>query len=115
MACDWGSASAANRTRNPHEALGDFALMLEKRSLMQLIQLAMISYIIMVPGGRGVLVGEVGLLDFIFLFLLLRLSGFDRVAGIGSVLTGLLGDILLNCGLSSGKSFLTCELGTGVG
>ena len=80
---------------------------------MQLIQLAMISYITM--GRGGVLVGEVGLLDFIFLLLVLRLSGFDRVAGIGSVLTGLLGDILLYCGLSCGNSFLTGELRTGVG
>ena len=58
LACDWGSISAAIRTRNPHEALGDLALMPEKRSLMQLIQLAMVSYITMVLGRGGIRVDE---------------------------------------------------------
>ena len=88
--------------------------MLEKRSLMQLIQLAMVSYITMVLGRGGVRVDEGGLLDFIFLLLFLNLPGFDWAVGISSVLTGSMGDILLECGLPWGNSFLTGELRTGV-
>ena len=71
---------------------------------MQLVQWA----------AGGVLVSEVGLLDFIFLLLLLCFSGFDMVAGTGSVLTGLMGDMLLFCGLVCGNLSLIGELGTGV-
>ena len=64
-ACDW-VIRAAIRIRNPHDALGDLGVMLEKASLMLLIHWAKVSYISLML-GRGVTRVEAGgLLGFLF-------------------------------------------------
>ena len=65
-ACDW-VIRAAIRIRNPHDALGDFAAILERTSLMQLIHWVRVSYISLMLGEGGTRVGVGGLLDFLFL------------------------------------------------
>ena len=63
-ACDW-VIRAAIRIRNPHEALGDFAAMLERMSLMQYIHWVRVSRISLMLGKSGDWVRVRGLLDFI--------------------------------------------------
>ena len=65
-ACDW-VIRAAIRIRNPHDALGDLDVMLEKTSLMLLIHLAKVSYISLMLGRGETWVGVGDLLDFLFL------------------------------------------------
>ena len=62
MACDWVTM-AAIRITNPHEALGDFAAMLERMSPMQCIHRVRASYTSLVLGEGGTRVGEGALLD----------------------------------------------------
>ena len=65
-ACDW-VIRAAIRIRNPHEALGDLTVMLERMFPMQLVHWVMVSYISLVLGKGKIWVVEGGLLDFILL------------------------------------------------
>ena len=64
-ACDW-VIRAAIRIRNPHDALGDLDVMLEKTSRMLLIHWAKAPYIFLTPGMGVARVEAGGFLGFLF-------------------------------------------------